>query len=192
MPLKPKLRGLQVTEGILYSLLPSLMEATANQHEKETSIPTEAFNEVAASALSVSCLLNAPPGFVEFLLCTPWSQIDLLCNSSDAKEAIGAINITNEQRRAIVNTRIPDHLLPVVMAFIYQPRFEVSLPPMLVRTHDGAGNAVPPPMLHPPSGDADHAPLTARLWPTMTWEVCRPPFKALVHFVPGLPEHRAV
>lgn len=33
---------------------------------------------VASAALCVSALLNAPPGFLEFLLCVPWHKLSQL------------------------------------------------------------------------------------------------------------------
>lgn len=33
---------------------------------------------VAAAALAVSALFNAPPGFLEFLLCIPWRKLPQL------------------------------------------------------------------------------------------------------------------
>lgn len=168
-----RVRTLQVTEGILYSLLPSLMDTAANEYGVTGVIPPPACAEVASACLCVSCLLNAPPGFIEFLLCTPWHQMDLLYAGSDPKELLGAVKITSEQRKDVVNTPLPDYLLPVVLSFIYQPLCEISLPPMLLRTHNSLGDALPTPQPLPPLDAEQDAPqpLPVRTWPPMTWEV---------------------
>jgi hypothetical protein len=136
-------------------------------------MPTHGYIEVASAAICVSCLLNAPPGFIEFLLCSPWSQMHVLNIGGDLKTQLGAINITSEQRQEVVNTRLPDHVLPIILGFIYQEQYEMSLPPMLLRTHDSSGAKLPPPKPYPPpeADPSGHISLPVRTWPPMTKEV---------------------
>lgn len=162
-----------MTEGVLYSLLPSLLEAAQEHYSGEANVPTHAYNEVASGALSASCLLNAPPGFIEFLLCSPWSQMELLQRNADLQSLLGAINISAEQRAAAVNTRMPDYIVAVVLEFIYREPHEVSLPPLMLLTHDSAGTAHPPPQPLPSLLSDDACPHTPAVvtWPPVTMEV---------------------
>ena len=41
-------------------------------------LPPPSWQAVAAAALCASALMNAPPGFLEFLLCVPWRKLPLL------------------------------------------------------------------------------------------------------------------
>lgn len=44
----------------------------------EPLVTTSALQAVASAALAVSALMNAPPGFLEFLLCVPWRKLSQL------------------------------------------------------------------------------------------------------------------
>lgn len=49
---------------------------------------------VASAAMCVACLLNTPPGFLEFLLCVPWRKLSELfpkCVTTSAQVAIRAL-----------------------------------------------------------------------------------------------------
>jgi hypothetical protein len=85
-----------LTESVLYDFLPAALKAVSSKEPivhpsgriSISSSSSEAGSgevdasmcrKVASAALSVACLLNAPPGFLEFLLCVPWEQAPALC-----------------------------------------------------------------------------------------------------------------
>lgn len=160
-----KMSPVQVTEGILYSLLPSLLTAAdAHYSRSHCSMPPDAYVQVASATLAASCLLNAPPGFIEFLLCTPWHQMDLIQAGSDLESLLGVVDITTAQRTQVVNTPLASHLISVLMDFIYQDRHLASLPPMLIITHDEQGNTTQPQQpLAPANGESPATPVQS--WP---------------------------
>lgn len=163
---------MQVTEGILYSLLPSLLTAAdAHYCRSHSTVPADAYVQVASATLAASCLLNAPPGFIEFLLCTPWHQMDLIQVGSDLESLLGVVDITTAQRTQVVNTPLDPHLVPVLMDFIYQDRYLPSLPPLLILTHDEQGNPLQP---HQPplSMNRDTAAPPVQAWPPVAKTVC--------------------
>jgi hypothetical protein len=152
-----------VTEAILDTLLPVLIEASEALHAGAEAVPELAYQQVAAASLCATCLLNAPPGFIEFLLCAPWSDMELLHATHDYKDALDAVHVSPEGRHTIVNTPVPDHLLEPLLTFIYRDEFELSLPPLLLRSHDSSGSPV-----GSWCSDADAA---GNLWPPVTTEV---------------------
>ena len=40
-----------------------------------TLVPVVLAQQVAGAVLVIACLLNAPPSFLEFLLCIPWRHL---------------------------------------------------------------------------------------------------------------------
>ncbi|WIA08813.1 hypothetical protein OEZ85_008235 [Tetradesmus obliquus] len=69
----------ELTEGVLYELLPSALNVMLPHCEDPLQeLDAERCRAVAGAALAVSSLMNAPPGFLEFLLCIPWRQLPLL------------------------------------------------------------------------------------------------------------------
>lgn len=169
-----------------------LTAADVHYSGADCSVPAESYVEVASATLAASCLLNAPPGFIEFLLCTPWHQMDLIQVGSDLESLLGVVDITTEQRTQVVNMPLATHLVPVLTDFIYQDRFFSSLPPLLILTHDEQGNPLQP---REPPAAPDGEPLAP---PVQTW----PPVKKAVrtatfppHFAPvrtSIPTHAPV
>lgn len=135
---------MQVTEGILYQLLPTLITTAESKHrEVKNGSPQTPYVAVASATLAASCILNAPPGFIEFLLCTPWHQMSVMQAGSDLEALLGVVHITTEQRTEAVNMPIPQYLVPVLSSFMYQECFLSSLPPVFVFTHDERANKLP-------------------------------------------------
>ena len=94
---------------------------------------------VACAALAVATLLNAPPGFLEFLLCMPWNDLpDLYAACGDVSAAdissapkLKLLSPGPEERAALVNTQLDTGLLDCVMDFLYKPEHSQSLPPLM-------------------------------------------------------------
>ena len=165
---------LQVTEGILYQLLPTLItSAESKVREQGNATPCGPYVEVASATLAASCILNVPPGFIEFLLCTPWHQMSVIQAGSDLESLLGVVNITTEQRTEAVNKPLPDYLVPVLTSFIYQDCYLSSLPPVLVLTHDERGNKLPAPEAPAAAGSEEPAVHTS-VWTPVSRRV-RPP-----------------
>jgi hypothetical protein len=134
-PLQAKLRqhnAGKMTESILYTFLPSAMKAisgTAAEEEQQSEITylnAEQATAVAAAALAVATLLNAPSGFLEFLLCLPWSQFtDMYATIGDAATASDASKMhlttpTATEKSKLVNCQLKDErLLDCIMDFLY-------------------------------------------------------------------------
>jgi hypothetical protein len=153
----------QVTEGILYHLLPALLEH-AETHVTSAGTAQKASSDVASAAICVSCVLNVPPGFIEFLLCSPWHQADLFKPGSDRKAALQQLSITNDQRREILNTALPEHLISILLDFVFLEEHEPSLPPLLVRTHGSSGVEISPSA--PVDSETDALPQGTTKWPS--------------------------
>lgn len=88
-----------VTDAIMYDLLPAAIAAVTQEVDEvpqeltwnlsKVSLPLNGvcllcsavltfiacMQQVAGTVLSVACLLNAPPSFLEFLLCIPWRHL---------------------------------------------------------------------------------------------------------------------
>lgn len=153
---------IQVTEGILYQLLPTLITAAETKvREQGNGTLQSPYIEVASATLAASCILNAPPGFIEFLLCTPWHQMSVIQAGLDLESLLGVVNITTEQRTEAVNMPLPDYLVPVLTSFIYQDCYVSSLPPVLVLTHDECGNKLP---ATDPVAGSEEPPMHASVW----------------------------
>lgn len=112
---------------------------------------------VAGAALAVSSLMNAPPGFLEFLLCIPWRQLPLLYpgahkapgqqeqQEQDEQQEQGqqqeqqspeqvlaqVLAVDYGERRLLVNMRIHPQLMRPVLDFMYKPEHADSVPPLL-------------------------------------------------------------
>ena len=133
-----------MTEGILYNFLPALLTYISPKSEDPlTDLSPETCAQVASAVLSVSCLLNAPPGFLEFLLCVPWQKLNLLHPGSNWDAMLPSLLVSSTQRQDIINTAIPSSMLPCVLSFLYLEEYQSSLPPMLVPTHDTSGEPLP-------------------------------------------------
>lgn len=79
----------RLTEAILYEFLPDALRAVAAGREEGACKPEccgeaaaaaqelsqERCRAVAGATLGVASLMNAPPGFLEFLLCVPWASL---------------------------------------------------------------------------------------------------------------------
>ena len=94
-----------LTESVLYDFLPAALKAISAKDISSTStivrtssqtsssslsfgggaavgeVDASMCRKVASAALSIACLLNAPPGFLEFLLCVPWERAPQLCKT---------------------------------------------------------------------------------------------------------------
>jgi len=113
---------------------------------------------VAGAALAASALMNAPPGFLEFLLCIPWRRLPQLYPSTAAGTAAvsgrssSSTDADNEQqkqqqpgqqdllaesaadeaeRRLLVNLPLHPELVRPVLQFMYKPQHADSVPPIL-------------------------------------------------------------
>eukprot|EP00198_Chlamydomonas_reinhardtii_P006390 XP_001695726.1 predicted protein [Chlamydomonas reinhardtii] len=79
--------------------------------------------------------MNAPPGFLEFLLCVPWRKLSQLYPKSDSiDKLVSNLQVTDEERRKLVNTRIEPALMGSVLDFLYKEKHLDSVPPMLQLT----------------------------------------------------------
>ncbi|KAL6760662.1 hypothetical protein V8C86DRAFT_1058572 [Haematococcus lacustris] len=94
-------------------------------------LDAERCRAVAAAALSVAALMNAPPGFLEFLLCVPWRKLSQLPKSDSIDKLISNLRVTEEERRRLVNTRLQPCLLRTVLDFLYKADHADSVPPCL-------------------------------------------------------------
>ncbi|KAL4537181.1 hypothetical protein Ndes2437B_g08332 [Nannochloris sp. 'desiccata'] len=129
-----------MAESILYTFVPSAMKAilaAAGTEEKEDvdvdgSILLTACQatDVAAAALAVATLLDAPPGFLKFLLCLPWFQFtDLYATLGDAPLSattptdtprLHLATPTEDEKFRLVNCQLLDErLLDCIMDFLY-------------------------------------------------------------------------
>lgn len=107
---------------------------------------------VAGAALAASALMNAPPGFLEFLLCIPWRRLPQLYPSTGAatkaasasrqegqqqpqqpaQQDLLAESAANEaERRLLVNLPVHPQLVRPVLQFMYKPQHADSVPPVL-------------------------------------------------------------
>lgn len=104
---------------------------------------------VAGAALAASALMNAPPGFLEFLLCIPWRQLPQLYPTALAARQ-GAGNTTAQQqqqellaqsavdateRKLLVNLPLHPQLVQPVLQFMYKPQHSDSVAPLLRPEH---------------------------------------------------------
>ncbi|DBB08446.1 TPA: hypothetical protein ACH3X3_008597 [Trebouxia sp. C0006] len=66
----------EVTDAIMYDLLPAAIACATQEIDKvPQDLTWESCQHIAGVALVVACLLNAPPSFLEFLLCVPWRHL---------------------------------------------------------------------------------------------------------------------
>ncbi|PNH00417.1 hypothetical protein TSOC_013761 [Tetrabaena socialis] len=123
----------ELTEGILYDFLPAALNVMLPRCEEE--LDADRCRAVASAALAVSALMNAPPGFLEFLLCVPWRKLSQLYPKSDTiDKLVSNLQVTDEERRKLVNTRIEPALMGSVLDFLYKDKHLDSVPPLLQLT----------------------------------------------------------
>lgn len=103
-----------------------------------SNLPLCFMQAVAAAALAVSSLMNAPPGFLEFLLCIPWQQLPQLypiagssTGSAYSEQLLEHLAVDEQERLLLVNMPIHPELLQPVVQFMYRPGHADSVPPML-------------------------------------------------------------
>ncbi|KXZ46814.1 hypothetical protein GPECTOR_40g548 [Gonium pectorale] len=126
----------ELTEGILYDFLPAALNVMLPRCEDPLQeLDADRCRAVASAALAVSALMNAPPGFLEFLLCVPWRKLSQLYPKSDSiDKLVSNLQVTDEERRKLVNTRIDPALMNTVLDFLYKEKHLDSVPPMLQLT----------------------------------------------------------
>jgi len=148
-----------MTESILYEFVPSAMKAIVAPAATEAKEEADGYillthsqaTSGAAAALAIATLFNAPPGFLEFLLCLPWDQFtDLYAALGDAPHfatttAINAPRLhlampTEEEKYQFVNCQLQDQrLLDCVMDFLYihiSSNDSTVLPPLMCLLQD--------------------------------------------------------
>lgn len=155
----------------MYQLLPTLLEH-AEEHVRSTGNAQKVYCDAASAAICASCLLNAPAQFVDILLYKAWHEADLFKPGSSPKAVFEYPN-TSEQRKEIVNTPLPEHLISVLLNFIFLEVHKSSLPPLLVRTHDSSGAAIAPSAPVDNGRDALSRATTGQSGFPVTREVCR-------------------
>jgi hypothetical protein len=112
--------------GVLYVFFPAALRAVLPPGTDPASgLTPEAARAVAAAALAVATLMNAPPGFLDFLLSVPWAELGPLYLERDAGAAgselvIPQLMVSPEQRAALVNQRLEAALLECVLDFLYR------------------------------------------------------------------------
>lgn len=80
--------------GILYDFFPAALRAVLPPGSNPASgLSPDAARSVAAAALAVATLMNAPPGFLEFLLCVPWADLGPLYMRPEREEGGGELVI---------------------------------------------------------------------------------------------------
>lgn len=73
--------------GILYDFFPAALRAALPAGaDPAAGLSESAARAVAAAALAVATLMNAPPGFLEFLLCVPWADLGALYQQAEREE----------------------------------------------------------------------------------------------------------
>eukprot|EP00884_Botryococcus_braunii_P020575 jgi/Botrbrau1/7200/Bobra.0300s0026.1 len=126
----------ELTEAILYDFLPSAMDvmlpATA---DPASELHMDRCRAVAGAALCIGSLMNAPPGFLEFLLCVPWANLQDLFprdgNWNDEDTPSPTLCLDEEERRLLVNQRLHPLLVDLLLQFMYRPEHVDSVPPTL-------------------------------------------------------------
>lgn len=123
----------ELTEAILYDFLPAALHALLPPCEDPLAeLDTRRCHLVAAAALCISSLMNAPPGFLEFLLCIPWKKLSQLYSRDESTDQLLLeLHVSPVERRQLVNMKLDRLLLPVVLDFLYHPAHIDSVPPML-------------------------------------------------------------
>ncbi|PSC75029.1 hypothetical protein C2E20_1867 [Micractinium conductrix] len=131
----------ELTEGILYDFFPAALRALLPPGaDPAGGLPSDAARSVAAAALTVATLMNAPPGFLEFLLCVPWASLGSLYLRPEREEEGGGelevpqLLTSQSERAALVNARLDPALLDCVLDFLYREQHQESLPPMIKLT----------------------------------------------------------
>ncbi len=79
----------QLTESLLYDFLPAALSAVLPPCEDPLQgLDAARCRAVAVATLALSSLLNAPPGFLEFLLCIPWHELATLYPRKDCVDKL--------------------------------------------------------------------------------------------------------
>lgn len=96
----------------------------------------DALQAVASTALALAALLNAPPGFLEFIICIPWRRLaELYPRPLAMEQLIGTLDVPAEEKRRMVNRPVHARLTPTLLDFIFNGGHGAGLPPMFaVRT----------------------------------------------------------
>jgi hypothetical protein len=122
LPPPPPPPPLPRPSGILYDFFPAALRSVLPKGADPASGPTpEAARRVAVAALAVATLLNAPPGFLDFLLCVPWAELGPLYVQRGREEGGGQLPI-------------PQASLPAV-GWIGAPRNGCSSPAAMLPAH---------------------------------------------------------
>eukprot|EP00878_Enallax_costatus_P014166 GHUV01014815.1.p1 GENE.GHUV01014815.1~~GHUV01014815.1.p1 ORF type:complete len:1261 (+),score=458.53 GHUV01014815.1:316-4098(+) len=134
----------ELTEGVLYDFLPAALDVMVpNCEDPLQELDAKKCRAVAAAALAVSALMNAPPGFLEFLLCIPWRQLPQLYPTASqsaeqqdqADQLLAQLAVDEQERKLLVNMPIHPQLMQTVLGFLYRPEYADSLPPLLRPEH---------------------------------------------------------
>ncbi|KAL0041632.1 hypothetical protein WJX79_010152 [Trebouxia sp. C0005] len=112
----------EVTDAIMYDLLPAAIAcATKEIDEVPQDLTWESCQHIAGVALVVACLLNAPPSFLEFLLCVPWQHLGELYPRTDMDSTeLPQITLNEADRRLMANLPLQSDYLCCVLDFIYR------------------------------------------------------------------------
>ncbi len=90
--------------------------------------------------------MNAPPGFLEFLLCVPWTRLPQLSPAAGSRSPVSALMselcLDAAERCVLVNERIQPALLSPLLEFLYRPEHVDCVPPLL-RPEPGHGAPTP-------------------------------------------------
>ncbi|GMH42583.1 hypothetical protein BSKO_10502 [Bryopsis sp. KO-2023] len=137
-----------LTEGIRNGFLPSAFNVVLPQCEDpKAELTPERSRMVAGAALCIAALMNAPPWFLDFLIRVPWRKLKELEDSFadgrlDNLEWLNEkLDVPEEERKILVNTRIDSSLLNTVLEFLYQDEYQESVPPMLRLSANNSGAA---------------------------------------------------
>jgi hypothetical protein len=145
-----------MTESILYTFVPSAMKALvaaeAGTEVQEDSLDgfsilltASQATAVAAAALAIATLFNAPPSFLEFLLCLPWSQFtNIYAALGDIPHSAPRLHLTTpteDEKFQFVNCQLQDErLLDCIMNFLYihisSNDMSPVLPPLMCLPHN--------------------------------------------------------
>ncbi|KAF8072774.1 MAP1D [Scenedesmus sp. PABB004] len=132
-----------ITEGVLGDLLPAALSAVLPRACEDPlhELTPQRCRAVGGAALAAAALMNAPPGFLEFLLCIPWHQLPRLCppprglrgggDGDDCGAPLSALAVDEAERRALVNTRLHPQLVRPLLDFMTRQEHADSVPPVL-------------------------------------------------------------
>lgn len=113
--------------GILYHFFPEALRAVLPPGaDPATGLDAEGARRVAVAALAVATLMNAPPGFLEFLLCMPWDALGPLYLRPEGPEGARLVphlaeSACEPSQGDLVNVRLDPSLIDCVLDFLYRP-----------------------------------------------------------------------